>query len=1079
MLNSVTFRSMLVAIACALAGPAHGMADTPRKVDVPAGELITALQKLVEQSGVEFVYSAEQLRGIRTPGVHGEYTAEEAVTRLLEGTQLKLTVHDSGALLISGLDAPGTADFPPKREATTAVSRQDSEMLRVEEVVVTGTRIASPNLQSISPVTTLAREDLARTGKARIEDIINQLPQAFAGQGSNITNGATGTATVNLRGLGESRTLVLINGRRMMPGDPNGGSAADLNQIPLALVKRVDVLTGGAAAVYGADAVAGVVNFIMDTEFEGLRIEGNYSFYDHGNDLDSAAARAVAARGFQLPESRVRNGYAKDFTFALGVGSPGDRGHATLYATYREVDAVTQAEYDFSACTLNSGNAFSCGGSSVANPGRYMAVDPNTGFIATDSTIGAGNVLRPFRRTDQYNFAPLNHFQRPDERYTAGAFMELDVNETMQAYGELMFMDDRSVAQLAPSGAFGTEYRINCDNPLLSPSMMQAWCTDFGLAAADFATLFISRRNTEGGAREHDLGHESVRLVAGVRGQITPMWQADAYFEHATTQGNSTTSRDFSRSRTQRALQVRNVAGVPTCISAIDGTDPNCMPWNIFQIGGVDVDALTYLQLPGSIRAQAVHQVAHADFTGDLTDFAKLPTASSGLALNMGAEYRDESTEYVPDGVLQAGDLTGQAQAFLPTIGGFNVREVFTEARLPLVEGKIGIQALSIEGGFRHSEYSTGFESDTYKAGLDWVPIKPLRLRGSYQHAARAPNVGEIFGAQIVRGDGTVDPCEGILGNGSDADDPSATLAQCLRTGMTAAQYGTVPQNPMSQYNGLIGGNPDVRSEQADTLAFGLVFRPDFANLVVVMDYFHIKVDDVISSGSETGSNANLYLNSCLATGEAFFCNLIHRDQFGSLWIQPTGYIVDTNLNLGSLTTSGIDFQANYSVDIGRHRLGIDLAGTLLQDLSTAPLPGGDSFDCAGFFGTTCGTPKPKRRQVLRADWKTPWAELDVSASWRYFSSTDLDSSSTDSQLAGEVPITDAHLKSVSYFDLTAAIALGDSYHVRIGASNVLDEAPPLVGFGNCPVAYCNGNAFAQVYDTLGRQYFMTLTADF
>lgn len=1069
MLNGVTSRSTLVAIACAVALSAHAMADTPGKVDVPAGELAAALQKLAEQSGVEFVYSVDQLKGVRTLGVHGEYTIENAVTKLLEGTKLKLTVHESGAMLISPLNAADTPSTSHKSAVTTSL----------EEVVVTGTRIASANLQSISPVAVLTKQDMARTGKTRIEDIINQLPQAFAGQGENIANGATGTATVDLRGLGASRTLVLINGRRMMAGDANGGSAADLNQIPLTLVKRVEVLTGGAASVYGADAVAGVVNFITDTEFEGLRFEGNYSFYEHGNDLDSVAARAVTARGFELPESRIRNGYASDFTFMLGAGGPDDRGHATFYGTYREVDAVTQAEYDFSTCTLNSGSTFTCGGSSVSNPGRYIAVDPNTGFIATNDTIAAGNVLRPFLRTDQNNFAPLNHFQRPDKRYTAGVFMDYDMNETMQVYSELMFMDDRSVAQVAPSGAFGSSYRINCDNPLLSPSMVQAWCADFGLAATDFATVLVSRRNTEGGPREQDLGHESIRLVGGFRDHLTQAWQVDAYLAHATTKGDTSTFQDFSISRTERALQVRNVAGVPTCISAIDGTDPNCVPWNIFQLAGVNVDALKYLQVPGTIRAEAVQQIAHADFTGDLTHLIKSRTAELGPVVNIGAEYRDESSEYLPDGVLQAGDLAGQGQAFSATVGGFRVKEVFAETRVPLVERKAGIQSLSVESGYRYSKYSTGFQSDTYKAGIDWAPIKSLRFRGSYQRAVRAPDVGELFGAQFVRGDGTVDPCEGILGNASSADDPSASLAQCLRTGMTAAQYGTVPQNPIAQYNGLIGGNREVRPEQADTVAFGLVFKPDFANLIAVVDYFQIKVNDVISNGDETSGNANLYLSSCLSSGEPFFCNLIHRDQFGSLWIQPSGYIVDTNLNLGRLTTRGIDLQTNYSVDIGRHQLAINLAGTLLKELSTTPLPGGDSFDCVGFFGTTCGTPKPKWRYVLRSDWKTPWTGLNVSASWRYFGSTSLDSSSTDSQLAGNVPPTDANLRSVSYFDLTVAIPFGDSYFAQIGANNVLDKDPPLVGFANCPVIYCNGNTFAQVYDTMGRQYFMTLGAKF
>jgi outer membrane receptor protein involved in Fe transport len=962
-------------------------------------------------------------------------------------------------------------DAPPQEAATD-----------VGTIVVTGTRIVSPNLQSISPVTAITEEDLAVTGKVRIEDIINQLPQAFAAQGSNISNGSDGTASVDLRGLGVNRTLVLVNGRRLMPGDPDGDNAADLNQIPLALVKRVDVLTGGASSVYGADAVAGVVNFVMDTDFEGLRLDGNYSFYDHSNDLNSEAAQAVAARNFPLPESSVNNGYAKEFSFALGIGGPGDRGHATFYATYREVDAVLQAEYDYSACALNSGATFTCGGSGTTSPAHFF-----TSFAATPTCppggciVGSNNALRPYNgATDAYNFGPTNYFQRPDERYTAGAFINFDVSEQVEAYGELMFMDDRSVSQIAASGAFFPGTSVNCDNPLWDASMFQEFCAVGGLTAADFTTIYPGRRNVEGGGRVQDLNHESYRLIAGFRGDLSPTWSYDGYFQHGRTKRNSTYLNDFSITRLGRALNVRDAdpgpAVNPQCISRIDGSDPNCVPWNIWQIGGVSEEALGYVQTPGFIRAEAQQQIAHVDFTGDLSNIIKLPSAESGLAINVGAEYRDESTEFNPDVAYQTGDLAGQGGATLPTIGGYNVKDVFIEARMPLVEGRTGIQALTIEGGYRYSEYSTGPQTDTYKVGLDWAPIDALRFRGSYQRAVRVPNVGELFSPQSVALDGTTDPCDGTAGDGL-SNGPTATLAQCQLTGMTAAQYGNVPENPAAQYNGLLGGNPTLQPETADTYSYGLVFRPDFANLVVAVDYFEIEVDEVISS--VIGGNADVYINECIQTGDPAFCNLIVRSPTGSLWLQSTGYVIDTSLNLGGLKTSGIDIQANYSLDIGEHRLSFNLIGTMLDDLSNAPLPDGDFYDCTGYFGGTCSTPNPEWRHSFRTDWRTPWAGLDLSLTWRHFDGVDLDKSSPDDQLAGVVPATDASFDAVEYFDLTAAMTFADMYTLRIGANNVLDEEPPLVGQANCPAGACNGNVFAQTYDTLGRQYFMTLTIDF
>src|SRR5262245_66614830 len=260
------------------------------------------------------------------------------------------------------------ASATPAVLTSPAFAKDQDAADSMDEVVVTGSRIVSPNLQSISPVTAIGAEELNIAGKTRIEDVLNQLPQAFASQGSNISNASDGTASVDLRGLGVNRTLVLVNGKRLMPGDPDGGSAADLNQIPLSLVKRVDVLTGGASSVYGADAVAGVVNFVMDTDFEGVRFDYNYSFYNHSNDQHTIQD-VVNASGYDLPSGTTNAGYAKDFSIAFGIGGAEGRGHATFYATYREVDPVLQSRFDYSACTVNlaaQGQNFTCGGSQTA-----------------------------------------------------------------------------------------------------------------------------------------------------------------------------------------------------------------------------------------------------------------------------------------------------------------------------------------------------------------------------------------------------------------------------------------------------------------------------------------------------------------------------------------------------------------------------------------------------------------------------------------------------------------------------------------------------------------------------------------
>src|SRR5512140_3465612 len=352
--------------------------------------------------------------------------------------------------------------------SATQAFAADATSGEVSEIVVTGTRIPSPNLTSIAPVTTVGNADIKAQGVTRIEDITNSLPQVFAGQGSSISNGSTGTATVDLRGLGPSRTLVLIDNRRLMPGDAAVPSA-DLNFVPAALVERVDVLTGGASATYGGDAVAGVVNFIMLKNFEGVRIDAQYSGYQHSNHegaiqnvLRASAATATDPRQYTFPTGSSFGGEGSEVSLTLGVNAPDGKGNITAYATYRQNNQVLEGERDFSSCTLNSGATFAqngCGGSGTAFPARVgnQIVDPTT-----------FNTFRNRTGADVFNFAPQNFFTRPDERYALGAFAHYEIAPWATAYMDTMFMDDRSTAQIAAGGIFAGTFSINCANPLLS-----------------------------------------------------------------------------------------------------------------------------------------------------------------------------------------------------------------------------------------------------------------------------------------------------------------------------------------------------------------------------------------------------------------------------------------------------------------------------------------------------------------------------------------------------------------------------------------------------------------------------------
>ncbi len=989
--------------------------------------------------------------------------------------------------LLSGAATALTGLLP-----ASAQQQQQQETSTIQEVVVTGSRIAQPGLTSVSPVTSVGSDQIKIEGVTRAEDLINNLPQAFADFGGNLSNGATGAATVNLRNLGSQRTLVLVNSRRLMPGDPtqNGASSPDLNQIPAALIERVEVLTGGASAVYGADAVSGVVNFIMNDKFEGVRLDGQYSFYQHNNDSDFR--NIVRDSGFDAPSGSTRDGYSKDLTFLAGINTEDGRGNATVYFGYRQLSAITQNNRDFSACALASGDTFGCGGSGTTAPALFQTYNPNDPNDLSPTgafTVGADGAIREFQDSDLFNFAPANYYQRPDERKTAGLFAHYDFSDKASVYTEFMFMDDRTQSQVAPSGAFlGTgpgeppffgRYAVNCNNPLLSPSAVDTFCG--GTADARDILLDIGRRNVEGGGRLDDLRHTSFRGVVGLRGDITEGWNYDVYGLYGTSILSERFQNDISRTRLNNSLlAVAGPNGQPVCRINADASptndDPNCVPYAIFGVGSVTPDQLAYLQVPGLTEGETVEQILSASVSGDLGQYGlKLPTANDGLAVAFGAEYRSERSELRADQAFQTGDLAGQGAPTLDTTGQFDVREVFAEARLPILQGKPFADTLSFETGYRYSDYDLGFNTDTYKLGLQWGPVSALMLRGSYQRAVRSPNIQELFLQPRVQLDGNTDPCSNELGG-----TPEASFEECALTGVTAAQYGNILQNPSAQYNGLVGGNTTLDPEESDTYSFGFVLTPDFLpgfNLTV--DYYDIKVEKLINS-----LGADFILNQCLGTGDATFCDRVHRAANGSIWLGNTGFIDDPILNTGSLQTKGFDAEANYRFDIGgAGSLGVQLIGTYVDEFLTEPLEGSSKYDCVGLYGTVCGTPIPEWRHKLRANWTTPW-NMDLALTWRYVAAVDDDRTSTDPNLASDVINTDKRLGSRNYFDLTGSYNFSEvgpfnSLTARLGINNLLDKDPPVVGQDTCPAVFCNGNTFPQVYDTLGRFVFLGLTADF
>jgi outer membrane receptor protein involved in Fe transport len=985
------------------------------------------------------------------------------------------------------------AQAPPPAQVESAQDKKPTG-ISTPPIVITGSRIPRTNLTAVSPVTMIDQQEIKLEGVTLTEELLNQLPMVSPDQGAFVSAGATGTATVDLRGLGAARTLVLLNGRRLLPGDP-AYPAPDLNAIPSSLIKRVEVLTGGASSVYGSDAVAGVVNFIIDTRFTGLRFDGQASFFQHDNRVGSPIRDVLVNEGLAFPKGNSVDGDRRDINAAWGTSLLGGRGHVTLYAGYRKLSQLTEDKRDYTACTIGAEDfapdQLKCGGSPVSFPGNFI-----TNFdlfqIGPDRTFTPG--------FDPFNFAPWNFLQRPDRRYTGGGFADLEISDALNPYLEVMYMDDRSVAQVAPSGNFFGTQDINCDSPLLSDQQRSQVCFDgnfvgqfpifdddgnfLGIAGTptpftdpvsgstyNRGWLFIGRRNVEGGPRRDDKRHKNLRLLGGLKGELGRGITYDASYLYGRVSFNSAFTNELSSTRIRRSLDIVSnpSTGQPVCRSVLTGEDPNCVPWDIFALGAVTRQATDYLALSAHRSGSVSEQVATGFVTAQLGERGiRSPWAEEGPALNLGAEYRKDYTDFRPDALYQSGDLAG-SDPLSPYSGSVRVKELFGEARIPLIEHRF-IDRLALEWGYRQSWYSNPenrFSTNSYKAALDVVPLRGIRLRASHQRAVRAPNIVELFAPEFSYQFGN-DPCAGVS--------PHATLEQCERTGVTSAQYGNILAIPSDSfgYNARAGGNPFLEPETATTRTLGLVLEPRFLpSFNVTIDWFDIKLKGAVGE-----IFARTIVDTCIETGDPLFCSRIHRDAAGSLWLSQEGYVDDRNANIGSLQVRGIDIGVDYSRKLGRFgSVNLRFLGSRLQRYVIDNGGLSTPRNCAGFYGFPCSLPFPRWRHTARLTWESQ-SGLSLSLHWRYIGGTRLASI----KYRPDLPFSsrDAKLPAYSYFDVTGLFSAGSRHVLRFGVNNIFDKQPPVVtaSFAACSNG-CNGGTFPQLYDPLGRYVFVGATLNF
>ena len=961
----------------------------------------------------------------------------------------------------------------------------------VEEVVVTGTRIADPNVTSSSQITSIDGEELLVRGITRVEDYLNDLPQISPGQSITNSNGASGTATANLRNLGCSRTLVLMNGRRMVSGTTGGGNCADLNTVPTLLLDKVEVLTGGASSVYGSDAVAGVVNFILDDEFVGMKSSFYHGFYQHKND-NSSLRDLVASYDYALAPKDVTTGDTEKVSVAFGGEIDGGKGHITAFMEHTDTKPILQGEYDISACALRSGFS-GCGGSSTIPPGRWADFGGYSagGFVNVDPTITGvdfkvlGNEFVP-RAGQAYNYNPTNFFQRPDDRFNSGFFGKYEVSDNAEVYVDMTYMKSESNAQIAYSGTFGNITSLPCYNAFLSEQQYNAACGDWtgmgGDHAPDFASgaaalaylanldlavgdgsilgykapLYSLKRNVEGNPRQSIFAYKSFTQTVGVRGDINDNWSYDAYYQTSNVVYNNEYRNDLSVTAINRAVDVVSVNGVPTCVSALNGTDSTCVPYNLFQ-GGLPGDQGIQGVIDGGQELQSyIANSTYINGDGEQTTFTayvtgdtgySIPGAPGNVSVVAGFESRELSSDFRPDLPSRTGDRSGSGGATLPLGGTYDVDEFFVELGIPVTD------TVSMDAGFRSADYSTGNDTTAMKLGAFWTVNDKVSVRGSFQTSQRHANLAELYqgiGQGLV--DLDYDPC------GIDPDTgaaPIATQAQCENTGLPANLYGTDLKSPADQYNIQTGGNPNVNPEESESITIGVVLNP-MDGLTLTVDYFDITVEDGIGTVSPKTA-----LDKCIETGAAAFCNLINRNPVnGSLWLTG-GYISAQITNISEEQTSGIDVIFDYSVDTNWGPLVVSGVTTLLDSYDIIELPGEAAIGCSGNWGGSCGkNPMPEIMGSYTVGLTTEF-DTDVILGVRYLGETD------------DLNANDIDFDAYTYLDATAIYSVNDNMSVTLGVSNLLDKEPGYTS--DAGTAPGNGNTFPGYFDAFGRHIHLSI----
>lgn len=945
--------------------------------------------------------------------------------------------------------------------ASPAVAQDDEAAM--EQMIVTGSRIPRADLIANSPISVVQAEEIALAGNVTIERVLNQLPQFVPGASSQSNNPGAGFATVDLRGLGNQRTLVLVNGRRWIPADPSAGfGGVDINTIPGPLVERVEVVTGGASAVYGSDAMAGVVNFILKEDFEGLEVGSQFDI-THKGDAETYDVYAL-----------------------MGTNFDEGRGNITGFFEYYKQTAVQARDRDFTFFDCDDGagdlagrDGFTCGppggdgldvlrrgGSSRILEGRISGGGFTLPDASTPSSIlflPNGDVRARSGVTDVFNFAPFTNIQIPLERWAISVGGDYELTEGVRFFAEGTYVNSRSDFRLAPTPlAEGFEISIDT-NPFLTEAAKDVIRTsdNFDPATGNY-TGSLFRRLSEFGDRIENFNTDAFRVNVGFEGELDNGWTWDASYLIGRTNLTDTQSGNIILSRAQQALLLEDDgSGNIVCQDPSGG----CVPANFFGEGNLTEEMVTFL-IGNNIAVGATQtQVAQFNIAGEVFELPAGP-----LQVAVGGEYRDESSSFTPDPIAAAGDIDGFNAAGLPLDGSFDVWEAYAETRIPVISDLPFARLVSLEAGVRWSDYSTVGTVWTFKGGGEWQVDESIRFRGLFQRAVRAPNVFELFGPQVNAFPGVDDFCD-------QSQDPVANglVDLCVAQGVPASNFdaaalaidprGTFEQED-NQIESITGGNPNLEEERTNTWTVGVVFTPEFVpGLTVTADWYNITLDNAIS---QFGGSVQGVFDLCAQSNDinSDFCQAIPRRSDGN-----AQGVISLNENVSFFETSGLDLQVSYLFDL--EALGLGDAGSInfngnftwVREWLLTPTDISEPVECAGKFGGDCGQtfsgfPTPDLRSVVRTTWsKGPY---QLSVRWRWTGGLE------DTNTQAAIP----EVSGQHYFDLTGTYDIDERFQIRLGVENLTNNTPPRVGNSQT-----DANTLVPLFDVLGTRFFAAFTA--